>query len=295
MLTESQSVKVVAARVQPFPSLVVMLGTGWNRVLADAKVETEISYKDLFGVETSVPGHEGKLIIAQIGQKRVAFMQGRLHLYEGYSGVEATLPIRVFAQAGAKQLIVTSAAGALNESYRVGDFVILTDLLTLFLKSHPLIGPQFIDMSQVFSQSLRNVAKAVCAKESLSFREGIYAYMSGPHFETPADKMALHHLGADVVGMSTVPETIMARSLGLTVLGLSFVTNLAFVQHAHEDVLAAADQGAKQMVVLLGNLITQLQQDVGSVGGTLSGNVRLSDEELKKARVAFSERWSEEK
>jgi purine-nucleoside phosphorylase len=257
MLSESQSSEVLVTQVKQFPQLLVMLGTGWNQVLSGAEIKTEISYKSLFGVSASVPGHEGKLVIARISGKQVAFMQGRLHIYEGYSGEEATLPIRVFAQAGVKQLIVTSAAGALNESYRVGDFVILSDLLTLFLPSNPLVGPQFIDMSQAFNQNLRLLAKKTCAQASLSFREGIYAYMKGPHFETPADKMALHHLGADVVGMSTVPETIMARSLGLQVLGLSFVTNLAFVQHAHEDVLAAAHSSSKKMAQLLTGIISE--------------------------------------
>lgn len=258
MFSESQSTDVLTTEVKQLPQLLVMLGTGWNQVLSNVDIETEISYKDLFGVSATVPGHEGKLVVARIAEKRVAFMQGRFHLYEGYSAQEATQPIRVFAQAGVEQLIVTSASGALNESYRVGDFVILSDVLTLFLLSNPLIGPQFIDMSQAFNQDLRLLAKKICAQESLPFREGIYAYMPGPHFETPADKMALHHLGADVVGMSTVPETIAAKSLGISVLGISFVTNLAFVQHAHEDVLAAADKGARQMVVLLNELILQI-------------------------------------
>ena len=258
MISEQESLSIVQSKIKKLPSLLIMLGTGWNKVLSEADIETEISYKDLFGVSATVPGHEGKLVVARIAEKRVAFMQGRFHLYEGYSAEEATQPIRVFAQAGVKQLVVTSASGALNESYRVGDFVILSDVLTLFLPSNPLIGPQFIDMSQAFSADLRLVAKKICVQESLSFREGIYAYMHGPHFETPADKMALHHLGADVVGMSTVPETIMARSLGLDVLGLSFVTNLAFVQHAHEDVLAAANSSSKQMVQLLSGIIADL-------------------------------------
>jgi purine-nucleoside phosphorylase len=258
MITEAQSLKKVQLEVSKFPSLLIMLGTGWNQVLSDADIETEISYKDLFGVSATVPGHEGKLVVARIAGKRTAFMQGRLHLYEGYSGIDATLPIRVFAQAGVRQLVVTSAAGALNESYRVGDFVILSDLLTLFLPSNPLIGPQFIDLSQAFDPKLREIAKKTCASESLPFREGVYAYMHGPHFETPADKMALHHLGADVVGMSTVPETLMAKSLKLQVLGLSFVTNLAFVQHAHEDVLAAANESSNKMAQLLKGIISSL-------------------------------------
>jgi purine-nucleoside phosphorylase len=166
------------------------------------------------------------------------------------------MPIRVFAQAGMKQVIVTAAAGAINEKYKVGDFVVLSDLLTLFLSvDNPLIGPTFTDMSQCFDEELRQRAIKACANNEIPFHEGVYAYAHGPHFETPADKMALKFLGADVVGMSTVPETIMARSLGVKVLGLAYVTNLAFVKHEHKDVLAAAEKGSSRMVSLLKDLV----------------------------------------
>jgi purine-nucleoside phosphorylase len=149
--------------------------------------------------------------------------------------------------------VITAAAGALNEKYHVGDFIFLSDMITAFCSS-PLKGAQFQDLSEVFDLQWRHKAVSICATQEIPVHEGVYVYTKGPHFETPADKMSFHHLGADVVGMSTVPETIMARWLKLKVLGLAYVTNLAFVTHDHKDVLAAAEQGSDRMVTLLKNL-----------------------------------------
>ena len=241
---------------KPFPKTVVMLGTGWNAVLDGVKPQKVISYKELFGVDASVPGHEGKLVIATVKNKRVAFMQGRLHMYEGYTAEEVTLPIRVFAEAGMKRLLVTSAVGALNPKYTVGDFVIVQDLLTLFLAlDNPVKGPVFTDMSEVFDEKWRQQAVEACVKLKLPFQQGVHAFYHGPNFETPADKMALRNLGADICGMSMTPEVIMAKALGIKVLGLSLVTNLAFVKHAHKDVLAAANRSSKKMAALIKNVL----------------------------------------
>lgn len=252
MLTEDQSLKVLQQHIKKMPTEVAILGSGWKRVLDGAKIETEISFKEWLGVEASVPGHEGKLVIAEIKGTRVAVMSGRLHMYEGYTARQATLPIRVLAQAGAKRVIVTAACGGINEKYQVGDFVVLNDLLTLFLAlDNPLVGPEFQDMSEVFDPDMRAKMRKVMVAQEVPTKEGVYCYYHGPNFETPADKMALKFLGADVVGMSTVPETIMARRLGMKVMGISFVTNLAFVKHDHKDVLAAAEAASAQMVKVL--------------------------------------------
>lgn len=241
--------------VENCPETLVILGSGWNRALERTEVEAKYSYLDLFGNAASVPGHTGELIIGKIGKKRVAFMSGRYHLYEGYSGIEATEPIAQLASCGVKKLIVTSASGALNPDYEVGDFVVLSDLLTLLLKSNPLVGPKFIDMSQVFSQRLRQLALNSLNELKLSYKEGVYAYVSGPHYETPTDKRALLMLGADCVGMSTVPEVLRARELGIEILGLSFITNLAFVKHNHKDVIAAAERSAEVMADLIQKIV----------------------------------------
>lgn len=256
MLSEAESLKVLRSKIKNFPETLVMLGTGWNQVLEGRKAETEISYEKLFGVEASVPGHEGKLVVAEFRGKRVAFMQGRLHIFEGYSGHEATLPIRVFHQAGMKKLVITSATGGLNPKYKVGDVVVLSDLMTLFLAlDNPLVGPKFTDMSEVFDPVWRKEAVKAAIKIGLPVHEGTYVYYHGPNFETPADKMALRMLGADVTGMSTIPEAIQAHNLGVKILGLSCVTNLAFVKHSHKEVLAAANQVGEKLSKLLNKLV----------------------------------------
>lgn len=241
--------------VENCPETLVILGSGWNRALERTEIEAKYSYLELFGNAASVPGHTGELIIGKIGKKRVAFMSGRYHLYEGYSGIEATEPIAQLANCGVKKLIVTSASGALNPDYEVGDFVVLSDLLTLLLKSNPLVGPKFVDMSQVFSPRLRQLALNSLNELKLSYKEGVYAYVSGPHYETPTDKRALLMLGADCVGMSTVPEVLRARELGIEILGLSFITNLAFVKHNHKDVIAAAERSAEAMADLIQKIV----------------------------------------
>lgn len=236
-------------------STLIILGSGWNRALELTKITKRISYANAFGHATTVPGHSGELVYGTIKGKDVVFMSGRFHLYEGYSGKEATSPIETLSKEGVERIIITSASGALNSEYRVGDFVVLSDVLTIFLKSNPLIGPEFVDMSAVFDKSWREKAIAACTKLSLKYREGVYAYMSGPHYETPADKRALAVLGADCVGMSTVPEILMARKLKLPILGLSFITNLAFVKHDHKDVVAAAEASASQMAELIAAVV----------------------------------------
>ncbi len=254
--SSQKSFQILSKKVTDFPKLLITLGSGWNKVLADAAIEQELPYSELFGVEASVPGHEGRLLIAQVDGQKVGFMSGRLHMYEGYTAEEVTRPLQVFAKAGLKKVVLTAACGAINEKYQVGDFVLLSDLLTVFMSlDNPLIGPKFQDMSQVFDQNWRQQTKKLLGKNDIKFQEGIYAYYHGPNFETPADKMAFKILGADVVGMSTVPEAIMAKSLDLEVLGLSFVTNLAFVKHSHQEVVAAAEASAEQMVTIIKGII----------------------------------------
>lgn len=258
MFTFNKSVQILKNHISIFPPTLVILGSGWNNILKDIIIESEIGYETLFGVKTTVPGHTGKLIVGKIDNKRVAFMSGRIHMYEGYSGEEATLPIRVFANAEIKNIIITAACGALNPKYNVGDFVILSDMITLFLVlDNPLKGPQFVDVSQVFDTEMRKRAKEICTAAKIPFREGVYVYYHGPNYETPADKMALRLLGADVCGMSTVPETLTARSLGIKVLGLSFVTNLAFVKHDHKQVIAEANRGSRKMKIILLKLLDE--------------------------------------
>jgi len=256
MNTVEKSFEMVSKIIPSFPETLIILGSGWNKLIDDIKIEKRISYEKLFDIKTSVPGHTGELIIGTINKKRVACMSGRFHMYEGYSAYEATMPIRLFAKCGIKNLVLTAACGALNEKYKVGDFVVLSDMITLFLAlDNPLKGPTFIDVSEVFNLEMRKKAVKICVEHDISFHEGTYVYYHGPNYETPADKMALRFLGADVCGMSTVPETLVARSLNINVLGLAFVTNLAFVKHDHKEVVAEANKASGQMKMILTNIM----------------------------------------
>jgi len=259
MLSDKEALKQLRKKTDDFPNTLVVLGSGWNKIIESVKIETRLDYQKLFGVKTTVPGHTGELIIANYSGKRIAFMSGRFHMYEGYSAYEATTPIRVFAKAGLKNLILTAACGALNEKYQVGDFVVLSDLITLFMAlDNPLIGPKFIDASEIFSSHLKRNALTIAHQLKLSVHEGIYVYYHGPNYETPADKMALKFLGADVCGMSIVAETLVARSLNINVLGLTYVTNLAFVKHDHREVVAQANRASLKMTQLLTAIIKSI-------------------------------------
>lgn len=256
MYSDQKSLLNLKKHVNAFPDTLVILGSGWNRVLEDVKIKKRIGYDKIFGVKSSVPGHNGELIIGKIKNDEVAFMSGRFHTYEGYSARQATTPIRIFAELGLKNLIATSAVGGLNENYRVGDFVILKDLLTIFqVIDNPLVGPEFVDMSQIFSTKFIDKATSELEKRKIRFHQGIFVYYHGPNYESPADKRALRMLGADVCGMSMVPEVIMAKSLNLNILGLAFVTNLAFVKHDHKEVIRRSEQAGEKMKKLITGII----------------------------------------
>lgn len=239
------------------PKIGLILGTGWNKVIDEVKIVKSWPYQDLFSVKSTVPGHEGRLIYGILAGKPVLILAGRFHIYEGHSAQIATEPIRLLKKLGVETLITTAAVGGLNPKYKVGDFVVLSDLLTLLVPT-PLVGANFQDMSQAFDIKLIGLAKKTIASQKLPLQSGVYFYYHGPNFETPADKRALRLLGGDVVGMSTAPETIMANHLGIKVLGLAFVTNLAFVKHSHLDVLAASQKAAPQMSRLLTELVKQI-------------------------------------
>ncbi len=233
----------------------MILGSGWNDVVQDMEVEKRFGFDEMFGKGSGVAGHKGELILGRLTGKPVWIMAGRFHTYEGYTSEEVTRPIQAFAQLGVKQVVITSASGGLNGEYQVGDIVILDDILTLFCQS-PIQGAHFVDLSQPFDTELKNRAIEVNKQYSIRYQQGIYAYVRGPHYESFADKRALAELGADCVGMSTVPETIMANSLGLQVLGLSCVTNLAFVKHDHTDVVTNAQAQSEKMKKLLNGIIS---------------------------------------
>ncbi len=230
----------------------VILGSGLGGYEEGLMDPVEIGYGEIPGFPVStVSGHAGKFVVGTIRDKRVLVMSGRFHSYEGYSMDKVTLPVRVMSLLGVKTLIVTNAAGAVNESYSPGDLVIIDDFINLSGRN-PLrgknldrFGPRFPDMTYAFDRGLKQAAREEARKLGIDIKTGVYCWMNGPCFETPAEIRMARILGADLVGMSTVPETIVARHCGMRVLGISSVTNMAAgVLDApinHEEVLAVGE------------------------------------------------------
>lgn len=247
----------------------IILGSGLGGLVKEIQIELTIPYNEIphFPVST-VDGHSGKLIIGRLAGKTVMAMQGRFHYYEGYSMKEVTFPVRVMKQMGINTLFVSNASGGLNPDFKVGDIVVITDHINFF-PEHPLrgknmdeFGPRFPDMSQAYDLHLRHKAKAIALKNSLVIKEGIYVGVSGPTFETPAEYLMFRHLGADVVGMSTVPEVIVARHMNMTVFGISIVTDSGvpgqIVEISHEEVQEVAMKAEPNMTLILKELVAGL-------------------------------------
>lgn len=216
------------------PKIAVILGSGLGVLSDEIENKIVISYKDIpnFPVST-VEGHAGELVIGEISGKEVIAMNGRFHYYEGYDLKEATFPIRVFKLLGIETLIITNAAGGVNKNYKPGDFMVINDYLSFFAESVlrganiPEFGERFTDMSKTFDKELTHKLKKVIEEKAGVAQAGVYAYMKGPTFETPAEIVALRALGADAVGMSTVPEAVVAHHCGIKNVGVSCITNMA--------------------------------------------------------------------
>src|SRR5436853_2038747 len=206
----------------------IILGSGLNSLVVDPKSDQMVSYAEFSEIpKPTVPGHVGRFVLGEIEKTKIIFAQGRVHLYEGHSARDVTSIIRVLAEAGIKQLIVTNAAGALNPKFKPGDWMMIADHINLTGTS-PLIGSaNFIDLTEAYSSRLRENFRAAARKIDIVLHEGVYAGNLGPQYETPAEVRMLQKLGADAVGMSTVLEVIQARALDLDVAGFSCVTNLA--------------------------------------------------------------------
>lgn len=240
------------------PDTGIILGSGLGAVVDSMEDRIEVPYGEIPHFPTShVQGHAEKLVFGHINDRQIVAMQGRFHYYEGFSMKELTFPIYVMKLLGVKKLIVTNACGAINRSFQAGDLAMLTDYIN-FLGDNPLIGDnderfgvRFPDMTEAFSPVLREKA-ASCAKElGISYREGVYALFNGPCYETAAEIRAFAALGADMVGMSTVPETIAANYLGMKVLGIACITNMATgivkEKHSHEEVLKIAEKSSGKL------------------------------------------------
>ena len=221
-------------KIDYVPDAAIVLGSGLGEFAKEIKVDAEIDYKDIEGFPVStVKGHAGKLIFGSVGGKKIAAMSGRFHLYEGYGTDDVTLPVRVFQLMGIKNYIVTNAAGAVNTSYKPGDLMIINDHISLFCPSaltgenDERFGTRFPSMCEAYNKELISIAEKAAENINIDVQNGVYCYCKGPMFETPAEIRALRTLGADAVGMSTVPEVVAAVHGGMRVLGISCITNMA--------------------------------------------------------------------
>lgn len=251
------------------PSVALILGSGLGMLSDSFENSIAINYEDIpYFSQSTVEGHVGKLISGEFAGKQVIAMKGRFHYYEGYSLKEVAYPIRVFKLLGINTLIVTNAAGGVNTSFEPGDLMLMEDHIKLFDDS-PLrgrneerFGPRFSDMSSAYNPRLREIAKE-CANECcIDIQKGVYFYMPGPSFETPAEIRAIRLLGADAVGMSTVPEVIAAAHCGMDVLGISCITNMAAgilpKPLTHEEVIETADKVKEDFAALLKRIIEKI-------------------------------------
>ncbi|WP_321520162.1 purine-nucleoside phosphorylase [uncultured Bacteroides sp.] len=253
-------------RMHTNPETAIILGTGLGNLANEITEKYEIKYQDIpnFPVST-VEGHSGKLIFGKLGNKDIMAMQGRFHYYEGYSMKEVTFPVRVMKELGIKTLFVSNASGGTNASFEIGDLMIITDHINYFpehpLRGKNLYGDRFPDMSEAYSKDLINKALVIADEKGIKVQQGVYIGTQGPTFETPAEYKLFHILGADAVGMSTVPEVIVANHAGIKCFGISIITDLGvegkIVEISHEDVQKAADAAQPKMTTIMRELINR--------------------------------------
>jgi len=253
------------------PELGVILGSGLGHVVDAIDIETAIPYGEIPGARAStVLGHQGRLILGRSKNVPVAVMQGRVHFYEGYEMDEVMFLSRVLGRLGIRKLVVTNAAGGVNTSYVAGDLMLITDHIN-FMGVNPLRGPnveelgvRFPDMTEAYPASLRNIAKDVAKGMNLELQEGIYLALSGPTYETPAEIRAFRVLGADAVGMSTVPEVIAMSHMGIPVLGISCITNMAAgilnQKLTHQEVMDTTVRVQEQFTKLVLGVLARLAE-----------------------------------
>ncbi len=233
------------------PRVGVVLGSGWGGLLTGVEGAVKVPYQDVPGMKRStVVGHQGAWIFGHVNGQPCAIMSGRLHYYEGHDLKDVTFPVRVMKAMGIEVLILTNAAGAVNVGFNAGDLMLITDHINftganpLFGANEDCLGPRFPDMSRAYDQELLGIARAVAREQAFPVREGVYAWFTGPSFETPAEIKMARAMGADAVGMSTVPETIVARHAGMRVLAASCATNMAAgvtdQPLSHEEVMQTA-------------------------------------------------------
>lgn len=272
-MTTSETIRAAAEYLQQnlpaAPELALVLGSGLGGLADQIQNPVQIPYREVPGFPISTaPGHAGRFVAGQLAGRQVLCMQGRFHYYEGHEMSAIALPIRVIKALGCRALILTNAAGGVNWDFSVGDFMLITDHIN-FMGANPLrgtnddaIGPRFCDMTHVYTPALQEKARAVAARQKITLQAGVYLGYMGPSFETPAEIRAFRTLGADAVGMSTVPEAIAASHCGLPVLGMSLITNMAAGMAGKrldgEEVIQIANQRGPVFQQLITGIVAEI-------------------------------------
>ncbi len=267
-----KAVNFISSRIEKEPKIAIILGSGLSGIKDSVEVSLKIRYDDIpnFPVSTA-PGHTGEMIFGKLNGIDVVLMNGRFHYYEGYSMKEVTMPIRVFQLLGVQYLFLTNAAGGLNHSFEPGHPMIITDHIN-FMGDNPLVGKnidewgvRFPDMSHAYNQDLMRMAEEACKELTIEYYKGVYIAFSGPNFETPAELRMARYFGADAVGMSTVPEVIVANHGGLKVLGISSITDRAIPEGlaplTAEEVIEMAEKTGKKIALIFERVISKLKRE----------------------------------
>lgn len=250
------------------PEVGIILGTGLGGLVRDIRIVKSLQYDSIpnFPVST-VEGHSGRLIFGELGGKKVVAMQGRFHFYEGYEMWQVTFPVRVMKFLGVKHIFVSNASGGVNPDFRIGDLMVINDHINLIPnpllgKNYSELGPRFPDMSETYDKGLIAKAFEIAKKNNIRLQQGVYTAVTGPTLETPSEYKYFRIIGSDAVGMSTVPEVIVARHLGLPCFAISIITDLGvpgkIVKVTHEDVQKVAEKSEPQMTLIIKELIASL-------------------------------------
>lgn len=267
--TIKQTAALIKNKTEFQPEIGIILGTGLGNLVEEINIEHSLPYESIpnFPVST-VEGHSGRLILGTLGNKKVVAMQGRFHFYEGYSMQEVVFPVRVMKYLGIKSLIVSNASGGVNPDFEVGEIMLIDDHINLF-PTNPLIGPnidelgpRFPDMSEPYDQTMIAKAEEIAAANNIKISKGTYAGLTGPTLETPAEYKYVRAIGADAVGMSTVPEVIAARHMDIPCFGFSIVTDLGvpgkIIEMSHEIVQQVAKKAEPKMTLIIKELLESL-------------------------------------
>lgn len=264
----NETVDYISQKVEGKPLVGIILGSGLGQLANEIEVKARIPYEEIpnFPVST-IKGHQGQLIFGKINGTEVVAMQGRFHFYEGYPMQEVTFPVRVMKSLGIQYLVVSNASGGVNPEFEIGDIMFITDHINLM--PNPLMGtnfedfgPRFVDMSEAYDRRLLKIANKVARHHGINFKTGVYAAVSGPTYETPAEYRYIKNLGADAVGMSTVPEVIVARHMRLPVFAVSVISDLGvegkIVEISHDEVIDAASLVAPKLNAIIKDLVKEL-------------------------------------